>query len=79
MTNKKQVHNKGETSFFCNYQRNYLTYQLIIDMHVVISSQCNGSPAYGWDRRTNGGGANDLSVGRTFRGDHFCDNYSHGR
>ncbi|KAF3029585.1 hypothetical protein E8E12_000550 [Didymella heteroderae] len=65
------VHLGGETSFFCNYQGNYLTYQLIIDMHTVVSHYC-GQDGYGHDRRTNGGGANDLAVGRTWRGDHFC-------
>lgn len=48
-------------------------------MHVEISEKCHGSGEYGYVRRTHVNGANDLSVGRTFRGDHFCDNYSHGR
>ncbi|KAJ8115021.1 hypothetical protein OPT61_g3232 [Boeremia exigua] len=65
------VHLGGETSFFCNYQGNFLTYQLIIDMHTVVSHYC-GQDGYGYDRRTNGGGANDLAVGRTWRGDNFC-------
>ncbi|KAH6881203.1 hypothetical protein BKA70DRAFT_1471279 [Coprinopsis sp. MPI-PUGE-AT-0042] len=65
------VHLGGETSFFCNYQANFLTYGLIIDMHTVVSHYC-GQDGYGYDRRTNGGGANDLAVGRTFRGDGFC-------
>ncbi|USP77968.1 hypothetical protein yc1106_05242 [Curvularia clavata] len=71
------VHNGGETSYFCNYATNYLTYQLIIDMHTVVSGRC-GQNGYGYDRRRGGGGANDLSVGRTFRGDHFCDDSTHG-
>ncbi|KAH7359738.1 hypothetical protein BKA66DRAFT_445250 [Pyrenochaeta sp. MPI-SDFR-AT-0127] len=62
---------EGETSFFCNYQGNFLTYQLIIDMHTVVSHYC-GQDGYGYDRRTNGGGANDLVVGRTWRGDSGC-------
>lgn len=66
------VHNQAETSYFCNYQANYLTYQLIIDMHTVVSNKC-GQSAYGFDRRTNGGGANDLAVGRTWYNSDFCE------
>ncbi|KAF2633587.1 hypothetical protein BU25DRAFT_453332 [Macroventuria anomochaeta] len=65
------VHLGGETSFFYNYQGNYLAYQLIINMHTIVSQHC-GQDGYGYDRRTNGGGANDLTVGHTWRGDHFC-------
>ncbi|KAJ4331442.1 hypothetical protein N0V95_009882 [Ascochyta clinopodiicola] len=64
------VHRDAETSYFCNYQANFLTYQLIIDMHTVVSGCCTQA-GYGYDRRTNGGGAQDLSVGRTWRGDSF--------
>jgi hypothetical protein len=71
------VRNRAETSYFCNYQRNYLTYNLIIEMQTVVSVTCQGSTGYGYDRRTNGGGANDLAVGRTFNGDNFCDGKDH--
>jgi hypothetical protein len=62
LTLEAQVHKGGETSFFCNYQANYLTYNLIIDMHTWISNRC-GQDGYGDDRRTDHAGANDLSVG----------------
>ena len=39
-------------------------------MHTVVNGRCS-QEGYGHDRRTNGGGANDLSVGHTSRGDHF--------
>jgi hypothetical protein len=54
-----------------------LTYNLIIEMQTVVSVTCQGSSGYGYDRRTNGGGAADLSVGRTFNGDKFCDGSYH--
>ncbi|OAL45674.1 hypothetical protein IQ07DRAFT_635503 [Pyrenochaeta sp. DS3sAY3a] len=66
------VHIGQDTSFFCNYQGNWLTYNLIIEMHTVVSSVC-GENGYGYDRRTNSPqGPRDLSVGRTWRGDEFC-------
>ncbi|KAI4594762.1 hypothetical protein KJ359_007565 [Pestalotiopsis sp. 9143b] len=66
------VHDQAETSYFCNYQANYLTYQLVSDMQTVVSDKC-GQSAYGFDRRTNGGGANDLAVGRTWYDSDFCE------
>lgn len=41
-------------------------------MHTVVSNKC-GQSAYGFDRRTNGGGANDLAVGRTWYNSDFCE------
>jgi hypothetical protein len=71
------VHNRAETSFICNYERNYITYNLIAEMHSVINNACQGSTAYGYDHRRHGGGTNDFVVGRTFNGDHFCDSSYH--
>ncbi|KAF1999088.1 hypothetical protein P154DRAFT_621147 [Amniculicola lignicola CBS 123094] len=34
------VHWGGETSFWCNYERNYLTRRTVYDMHVVITTRC---------------------------------------
>lgn len=70
-----QVHRDAETSYFCNYQANFLTYQLIINMHTVVSGRCTQA-GYSYDPRTNGGSAQDLSVGFTWRGDSFCDGNS---
>jgi hypothetical protein len=53
-----------------------LTYDLIIDMHTIVTGKC-GQDGYGHDRRQGGAGASDLTVGRTFRGDHFCDGFVH--
>lgn len=56
-----QVHFGKETSFFCSRDNNqYLWYQLIIDMQIVVSQRCGGSDAYGYDRRFLGGGVKDL-------------------
>jgi hypothetical protein len=50
-----------------------------MDIHRTISDTCGGNSAYGFTRRANSGGANDLAVGWTFRGDNFCDNDYHDR
>lgn len=73
-----QVHYNTETAFFCNYQRNYLSYDMIIDFNVDISNNCYGSKFYGFERKTNRGTIQDLAVGRTFRDDNFCDGNTHG-
>jgi hypothetical protein len=48
-------------------------------MHKFISSRCGGGIGYGYDRRRTPQGTHDHSVGRTFRGDHFCWKDQHGR
>jgi hypothetical protein len=76
VTLRKQVHRDAETSFFCSYTDNFLTYDLIIDMHTMVSKKC-GQATYGHLRRRNRAGANNLIVGRTYRGDHFCNGKVH--
>jgi hypothetical protein len=62
-----------ETSYWCNYERNYLTHDLIIAMHTDISGKCGGPTfSYGYTVRLNQGAVRNLSVGRTFTGDSFC-------
>ena len=42
-------------------------------MHKVVSSRCR-EDGYGYDRRTNSPqGPRDLAVGRTYRGNDFCE------
>jgi hypothetical protein len=48
-----------------------LTYSIVIDFHIQVSNEC-GQTGYGFSRRTNGYGVNDLAVGRTYNGDSFC-------
>ncbi|POS68880.1 hypothetical protein DHEL01_v212726 [Diaporthe helianthi] len=65
------VHIGDSTAYFCNYETNVLTAGLLSDMQAIVTSKC--TPAgYGYDRRAHCCGANDLAVGRTFRGDEFC-------
>ena len=68
---RNQVFVEQELSWFCNFQDNWLAYKTIIDMHIAISKKCCEA-CYGYDRRSNCCGANDLEVGRSYRGDQFC-------
>ncbi|EMR72868.1 hypothetical protein UCREL1_65 [Eutypa lata UCREL1] len=61
----------GEVSFFCNGGANTLKYSDLISFQTAVSGAC-GQGGYGYDICGSPCGVNDLGVGRTFRGDHFC-------
>jgi len=70
------VGSNGETSYFCPYTRFKVSYKEVIEMHTIISRKC-GVAAYGWDHRYVVQGR-DFSVGRTFYGNHFCNDHFTG-
>ncbi|KAF2709075.1 hypothetical protein K504DRAFT_468285 [Pleomassaria siparia CBS 279.74] len=69
---RNQVHLNHQISYYFNCQPNYPTFELIIYMQTVVGFKC-GNTAYGHDHRTKDGGAPDLSVGRTYCSDYFCE------
>jgi hypothetical protein len=66
------IDSNKQTSYWCNYERNYLTHDLVIAMHTDVSNKCRGTSSYGYSQRRNQGGIRNLVVGRTFTGDSFC-------
>ncbi|KAL4724249.1 hypothetical protein ACLX1H_008862 [Fusarium chlamydosporum] len=66
-------------SYFCCYTSQYLAYSKIIEYHTSVSGKC-GQSGYGFKRQGNGplDGGDDTAVGRTFKGDHFCNNSFNG-
>ncbi|EAT87637.2 hypothetical protein SNOG_05246 [Parastagonospora nodorum SN15] len=69
------VHLNGQTSYWCNYEVNHPTYDLVINMHVALSLKCGGSAAYGYNHYVLRRGARDLVVGRTYTGNKFCEKH----
>jgi len=52
----------------CAYSAWDGTYDQVIEANVLTSSKCGGSTGYGYDYENK----KDLSIGRTWFGDHFC-------
>lgn len=67
-----------ETSFVCPYTPWVGDSAVVLAAHATVTKVCNGKTKYGYVRMrgsedSSGDAPSDLSIGRTWRGDHFCE------
>jgi hypothetical protein len=78
--NSHTAHRNKEVSFFCAYRAWKGSYDKVIEYHTTISAGCRDQAGYGYNHHAARTEADiNLSVGRTERGDHFCDKHFNGK
>ncbi|KAL5120078.1 hypothetical protein ACEQ8H_001903 [Pleosporales sp. CAS-2024a] len=70
------VHNKKETSYFCPYRAWHGSYDTVMAYHTTLSKGCENEASYGYNHHAARNEADvNLSIGRTYRGNPFCDKH----
>lgn len=76
------VHNEGETAFFCPYRPWDGSSSVVMTWNKNIDQGCGSKAGYGYhhvEPQQGWSGSPNFSIGRTWRGDHFCtDSFAPG-
>ncbi|KAH7408641.1 hypothetical protein DE146DRAFT_384798 [Phaeosphaeria sp. MPI-PUGE-AT-0046c] len=70
------IHNNKETSYLCAYRPWHGSHNTVVEYHTIISNGCQSQTKYGYNHHAARNEADiNLSVGRTWRGNKFCDKH----
>jgi hypothetical protein len=78
MHTNNTVYSAGDTAFFCPYRDTHITTKDVHEINRLLNKKCGNRAQYGYlyfnppEDSFNPGKYAEYSVGRTWRGDHFC-------